>query len=65
MLLTNGQFTVKAYALLDCGADSTLIREDIAKRLQLKGHSTSLNIQNAFLNSSKIKSKIVDFNISS
>ena len=47
--VSNGKRTVKINALLDAGADSTLIREDIAKQLDLHGNSGFLKIHNAFL----------------
>ena len=50
-------------ALLDCGADSTLVREDIANILQLKGEQKSLKIQNSFLDSDQTERKLVNFTI--
>ena len=52
-------------ALLDCGADSTLVRDDIAEILQLKGEQKSEQMQNSFLDSGQIESKLVNFTISS
>ena len=55
---------MRTNASLDCRADSTLVREDIAKILQLKGEQKPLKIQNAFLDSGQIESKLVNFTIS-
>ena len=41
--LRNGHETVITNALLDSGADSTLIREDTAEQLDV--HSTTSNVQ--------------------
>ena len=57
--VSNGKRTVKTKALLDAGADSTLIREDIAKQLDLHGSSRNLEIHNAFLKSKTVESKLV------
>ena len=46
---------MRTNALLDCGADSILVREDIAKFLQLKGEQKPLKVQNAFLDSGQIE----------
>ena len=54
---------MRTNALLDCGADSTLVREDIAKFLQLKGEQKPLKVQNAFLDSGQIESKLVNSTI--
>ena len=52
-------------ALLVCGADSTLVRDDIAEILQLKGEQKPEQMQNSFLDSGQIESKLVNFTISS
>ena len=46
---------MKTNALLNVGADSTLIREDIAKQLDLNGSSKNLKIHNAFLKSKTVE----------
>ena len=56
---------MRTNALLDCGADSTLVREDIAEILQFKGEQKPLKTQNAFLDSGQIESKLVNFTVSS
>ena len=63
VILSNDSYSVRTNTLKDCGADSTLLREDIAIILQLKGEQKSLKIQNAFLNSDKTESKSVNFTI--
>ena len=56
---------MKANTLLDIGADSTLIRKDIAKQLDLHGSSRNLEIYNEFLKSRTVESKLVNFSVSS
>ena len=56
---------MKTNALLVAGADSALIREDIAKQLDLHGSSRNLEIHNAFLKSKTVESKLVNFSVSS
>ena len=43
--LSNDSYSVRINALLDCRADSTLVREDIAKILHIKGEQKSLKTQ--------------------
>ena len=62
---SNGKRTVKRNALLDAGADSTLIREDIAKQLDLHGSSKNLKIHNAFLKCKTVESKLVNVSVPS
>ena len=57
--------TEKTKTLVNTGADSTLIREDIAKELDLHGSSRNLEIHNAFLKSKTVESKLVNFSVSS
>ena len=56
---------MRTNALLDCGVSSTLVREDIAKILQLKGKQKPLKIQNVFLDSDQTELKLVNVTISS
>ena len=56
---------MKTNALLDEGADSVLIREDIAKQLDLHGSSRNSEIHNAFLKSKTVELKLVNFIVSS
>ena len=65
VILSNDSYSVRTKALLDCGEDSALFREDIAKILQLKGEQKPLKIQNAFLDSGQLESKLLNFTISS
>ena len=65
VILSNDSHSVRTNALLDCGADSTVVTEDIAKILQIKGEQKPRKIQNAFLDSDQIESKLVNFTISS
>ena len=52
---------MRTNALLDCGADSTFGKEDIAKILQLKNKQKPLKIQKEFLDSGQIGSELVNF----
>ena len=63
VISSNDSYSMRTNALLDCGANSTFVREDIAKILQLKGEQKPLKIQNAFLDSGQIESKLVNFTI--
>ena len=65
VILSNNSYSVRTNALLDCGVSSTLVREDIAKILQLKGKQKPLKIQNVFLDSGQTELKLVNFKISS
>ena len=56
---------MKTNALLDADAASTLIREDIAKQLDIHGSSRNLEIHNVFLKSKTVESKLVNFSVSS
>ena len=47
-LVTNKR-TIETYALLDGGANSSLIREDLAKNLRLSGRNASMQFNNAFV----------------
>ena len=57
VILSNDSYSVRINAFLDCGADSTLVREDIAKILQIKGEQKPLKTQNA------LESKLVNFTV--
>ena len=43
-VMKNDGQTISTFALLDNGSQSTLIREDFAKQLKLKGYSRTINI---------------------
>ena len=51
--------------MLDCGSDTTLLRKDIAQRLNLKGKQEKLSITSALSRSRNIDSATVSFDISS
>ena len=59
------QNIIKTNAILDTGSDATLIRQDVARKLNLQGSSRKLEITNVFLDSSHFNSKLVNFKISS
>ena len=63
VIISNDSYSVRTNVLLECGADSTLVREDITKILQLKKEQKPLKIQNAFLDSGPTESKLVNFTI--
>ena len=65
VILSNDSYSVTANALLECGANSTLVREDIAKILQLQGEKKLLKVQNAFLDLGQVELKLVNSTISS
>jgi len=66
VILTNGDKVVRTNALLDSGSDSTLLRADIAAKLNLKASPIDVEFNNAIsTNPSSIKSQLVNFNISS
>ena len=51
--------------MLDCGSDTTLLRKDVAQRLNLKGKQKKLRVTSALSNSHNIDSATVSFDISS
>ena len=51
--------------LLDCGSETTLLRKNIAKRLNLEGSQQQLTVTSALSKSGKIDSTIVSVNTSS
>ena len=65
VIITNDTKVVHTNAVLDAGSDVTLIREDIAHILNLRGKNKTLEIRNALLNSLSVQSKIVSFSVSS
>ena len=65
IILSNGPLSVETNALLDCGSDTTLLRKDIAKRLNLEGSQQQLLVTSALSKSDKIDSAIVSVNASS
>ena len=61
--LMNKDIVVETNALLDTGSDTTLLRSDIATKLQLKGEDRKLNISSALSHRKNVSSKIVTFDI--
>ena len=51
--------------MLDSRSDTTLIHEDIAKNLGLKGEKKEISISGAISQTEKIKSELVNVNITS
>ena len=56
---------IKVNALLDSGSDSTLISEELANSLDLKGKEYQLNLSNVLNYQNTFTSKLVDFAICS
>ena len=65
VILSNGSFKVKTNALLDRGSGSTLVSQDIAHKMRLKGENRQLQISNVFNTQINHSSKLVEFNTSS
>ena len=63
--LSNGRTFIETNALLDWGSDTTLLRKDIAQRLNLKGKQEKLSVTSALSRSHDIDSATVSFDISS
>ena len=59
----NKDIVVETNALLDTGSDTTLLRSDIAAKLQLKRENRKLNINSALSHRKNVNSKIVTFDI--
>ena len=55
--------TTKIYALLDNGSQSTLVREDFAETLKLKGHKKTIPISSAINKVQEVKVKEVALKI--
>ena len=65
IVLVNGSKRIPTNAILDSGSDSTLIREDVAAKLNLQGKNADLQITNVLTDSTVVNSKTVNFEISS
>ena len=61
--LMNKDIAVETNALLDTGSDTTLLRSDIAVKLQLKGQNRKLNINSTLSHRKNVNFKIVTFDI--
>ena len=59
----NKGIVVETNALLNTGSDSTLLRSDIATKLQLKGEDRKLNISLSLSHRKNINSKIVTIDV--
>ena len=62
--LSNGHTFIETNALLDCGSDTTFLRKDVTKRLDLKGKQKKLRVTSALSNPHNIDSATVPFDIS-
>ena len=65
MKLSNGHTFIKTSALLDCGSDTNLSRNDFAQRLNLKGKQEKLSVTSALSKSHNIDSATVSIDVSS
>ena len=63
--LSSGSLSVETNALLKCGSDTTLLRKEIAKRLNIESTQQHLIVTSALSKSDKINSAIVSVNASS
>ena len=61
--LMNKDIVVETNALLDTGSGTTLLRNNIATKLQLKGENRNLNINSALSHRKNVNSKITTFDI--
>ena len=59
----DGTKYIKRNALLDIGSDATLLKSDIAKKLELNGDHKNLRITNAISKTSELESKQVSFKV--
>ena len=57
--------SVKTWASLDTGSDSTLISEETADKLKLKGEIRNMSVSNVMSMENKLPSKLVNFSVSS
>ena len=64
-ILSNGSFKVETNALSDTESDSTLVSQDTADKLTLKGENRQLQKSNVFKTQTNHLSKFVKFDISS
>ena len=63
--ISNGQTSIPTAALLDNGSDSTLLSRGLADKLNLQGKTKDISLMNIFSMSNKMKSKLINFSISS
>ena len=65
LIISYGDEEISVNALLDAGSDSTLISKSLACYLNLSGQEREIQFSNAISSTTKIKSKLVNFSISS
>ena len=63
--ISNGNKSIVVNALIDSGSDSTLIAQSVSNYLNLNGQEQSIVFTNAINQTSNIKSKLVNFSLSS
>ena len=63
--ISNGEKSMQVNALLDTGSDTTLIKSSLAAKLNLAGKTQTMRISNVLTKKQSIKSKSVNFTISS
>ena len=63
--ISNGNKSVIVNALFDSGSDSTLLAQNVATYLNLNGKEQSITFSNEINQKSQVKSKLVNFSLSS
>ena len=63
--LIGNSCSLETNALLDTGSDTTLIHEDIVKKLGLKGEKKEISISGSISQTEKIKSELIKVNTTS
>ena len=63
--ISNNNRTVTVNALLDSGADSTIIDKEVATTLGLQGINCQLNLSSAISATKTLPAKLVSFQLSS
>ena len=63
--ISHGEIRIETNALLDCGSDTTLIKRNLSEKLNLQGKSRHLEISNVLEERKVVKSKVVNFDLSS
>ena len=61
----NNTNSVRTWALLDTGSDTTLTSEEIASKLKLKDEMRNISVSNVMSMENKLPSKLVNFSVSS
>ena len=65
IIIHYGNKHLQTSVFLDSGSDSTLISEELAEKLDLKGQKRDVSISNVLSMKNQVTSKLVDFSISS